>query len=696
MANIADSKTSFFRGLSDLWQRFFKDKNQLIAMYQGSEIVIGQVYLEMLSNVLNTSIRETRVFNKEFFKLLTIREDLLEYDITRDQYVFELPDNIKDFQYLYNKIFEPTTLFEKNASGAYGFEIDTSGEFDELRFTSNLFDWNDDGTNVIVPGVASRTVQVEDDDGNISDQREVSFWIPDAQLDQFNMYLNYGYLLNRFEPSSEGYRALLQGIMRYFVLGPTLSHITSALNTITGLPVVRNDGEVLQSVDTSDSEVNVVKTDQFSYEFAKEIPLREDIENTENWGTLTFDAFEQLTTVFTVKDAIKDPTWWFDTTIPQRLLPDEPRARRVISPKLVENKIGNPPGQVRIGDPGFIIGADEDGFVPADHGMSRPGYRHVFAYIIFERYLKHHVFGVVYDTGLLSSGTSIPFPRVTSDIQEIIVAGKPAYVFLQFEPSLVWEEQMQISDEFSITPKPTFEEQINAIDSTLQIGTRSWKIGDYYLLKYRTLRMQASGYTPAIDSDVGKEVVGGTTGDTGTLAHFNNTTRLWTIVPDEDTDEFDSAEAVTITGGTGAGTMTNPSSYGTEPFIGNKDDHGGGVHPIKSIGETMYCIGGADPKKLSQREYVEYSEVRSLGTVYSTGPAGTFYDEDVGRWLEFDDGGGDVYWTSIIEVISDTQVRLNTVIRAGTFTVKLWDYEGQSAQSGMGEALQIKVIPVGP
>lgn len=696
MANISDSRASFLRGLSDLWLRFFRDKNQLVAMYQGTEVVIGQVYLEMMTNVLNIGIRNTRVHAKEFFKLLTIREDHVEYDITRDQYVFELPDNIKDFEYLYNKIIDPTVMFEKSVAGAYSFEIDTSGERDELRFPVNPFDWNSDGTGELVPGVPSRTLRVQDEDGVETDQRQLAFWIPDAQVDQFNLYLNHGYLLNRFEPSSEAYRALLRGIMQYFILGPTLSHLVGALNVISGLPVVRDEGEVLQSVDTSDPAVNVVRTDQRNYEFAKEVPLREDVENESNWGSLTFDAFEELTLVFRVQDAVKDPTWWFDTTIPQRLLPDEPRARRIISPKLVENRINNPPGQVRIGDPGFFIGADEDGFVPSDHGMSRPGYRHVFAYIIFEQYLKNHVFGIVYDENLLATGTSIPFPRVTADITEIIVAGKPAYVFLQFEPALSWQETMAFSEDLSVLPKPTLTEQINAIDNELRIGTRSWKIGDYYLLKYRTLAFDLSGYTDAVDSDVGLPVVGGTTGHTGVLAAFDNVARQWIIVPDSDADTFDSAEAVSVTGGTGSGTTAGASSRSTEPYIGNITDHGGSVHPIRAIGETQYVIGGGDPKKLTQREHVTYSETRSSPHFYSSAPAGTFYGEDEGRWLKFDDGGGNVYWADVFEVLSDEQVRLGVVVPDGSFTVTLWDYERQDKQSGMGEALQVKVIPVGP
>ncbi|MHA1882011.1 MAG: hypothetical protein ACTSUO_03085, partial [Candidatus Thorarchaeota archaeon] len=68
----------------------------------------------------------------------------------------------------------------------------------------------------------------------------------------------------------------------------------------------------------------------------------------------------------------------------------------------------------------------------------------------------------------------------------------------------------------------------------------------------RLLKLSSSGYTNCVSGDIGKTVVGSTSGDSGTLLDYNNTLRLWWV---QTTDDFDQAEDVTITSGTGAGTM---------------------------------------------------------------------------------------------------------------------------------------------
>lgn len=474
MANISESKSNFLHGLSDLWTRFFKDHEQLHAMYEGTEILIGQAYLELVSTILNISAREIPVFQKEFFKLITVREDLVTYRSSDGKYLFEVTDYpVKDARFLYNKIFDPTTILEKEID----FTFDSSGDEDYLVFSRDPFDWEGDGNPI--PGMASRTVQVTDDDGNTTAEREIAIWIPDAKVDQYDMYLVYGYLIKRFEPSSEAYRALIQGVIQYFVLGPTVQHLTSALNVILGLPVVRDDGEVLQEVDTSDSRYQVVVTNERRYQFDTLIPLRDDVLDEDNWGTLEFVAFEHLTKVFTVYDYVQDPTWWFDTTVPISIMPDEPKARRVVDPDLYENVIDNPPGLVKIGDPGFFIGADDDGFVPT----GRPSYRHLFSYVVFERFLRHHTFAVEFDSQVLLSNI-IPFPRLDLDIQQIVIAGKSAYTVLYLEPGVQFTDRLYIAqdtaDDLDIKVMIPYVEYLSAIDGGLTVGEKSWKIGDYY------------------------------------------------------------------------------------------------------------------------------------------------------------------------------------------------------------------------
>lgn len=87
-----------------------------------------------------------------------------------------------------------------------------------------------------------------------------------------------------------------------------------------------------------------------------------------------------------------------------------------------------------------------------------------------------------------------------------------------------------------------------------------------YTNRIRMLTFQEAGYTNVAVSDVGKPVVGGTTSDSGILLDFDNDTREWWIRVDDPTpttgDIFDQGEAISITGGTGAGTTPAASATG--------------------------------------------------------------------------------------------------------------------------------------
>jgi hypothetical protein len=62
----------------------------------------------------------------------------------------------------------------------------------------------------------------------------------------------------------------------------------------------------------------------------------------------------------------------------------------------------------------------------------------------------------------------------------------------------------------------------------------------------------STGYTSAIAGDIGKTVVGATSGATGVLVSYDNTTRKWLLTT---SDDWTDGEAVSITTGTGAGTL---------------------------------------------------------------------------------------------------------------------------------------------
>ncbi len=68
------------------------------------------------------------------------------------------------------------------------------------------------------------------------------------------------------------------------------------------------------------------------------------------------------------------------------------------------------------------------------------------------------------------------------------------------------------------------------------------------------LIFQVAAYTDCIPGDIGLQVLGGVSGDTGTLIAYDNATRTWLVARDTHADVY-QAEAVTIPLGTGAGTI---------------------------------------------------------------------------------------------------------------------------------------------
>ena len=80
--------------------------------------------------------------------------------------------------------------------------------------------------------------------------------------------------------------------------------------------------------------------------------------------------------------------------------------------------------------------------------------------------------------------------------------------------------------------------------------------------KFALLTFQESGYTNCVASDITKQVVWDAS-EHGALLAYNNTTRKWWV---RTADTFTPSKAITITGGTGAGTATGFDNTGEDLF----------------------------------------------------------------------------------------------------------------------------------
>ncbi|RKY28644.1 MAG: hypothetical protein DRP83_00290 [Planctomycetota bacterium] len=375
--------------------------------------------------------------------------------------------------------------------------------------------------------------------------KEISYWVPQVDVDNFSLYYNYGSMLNRFEASSESYKAFLRGIMHFYVFGPILKRTEAALNVIAGLPLVRADGEILQSysdgvdgagndgtlvaassqfntptytfseldvggyvvisdavnaanegsfkilevVDANTVELETtygfvdetpldwqvtrfyqqtVVTDKRTYAYPFLIPLRPDVMDSDNYGVLTFNAFEPLTLAFTVVDYLEDPTWWHNEYIPEILWKGQPAIRRLASTSLVDN-VFFPSDDARVGDPGLYYGADDEGNVT----VADSDYRHTVAFVLFDRYLKMHMFNIEIDENLEMDA------EFRQDLDELILVAKPSYTYPYVRPGQFFEDSAELWDLLEWYLTQELSDTVEIADNYLTFGS-FLTFGDFY------------------------------------------------------------------------------------------------------------------------------------------------------------------------------------------------------------------------
>jgi hypothetical protein len=530
MAIIGNDKDALLHGLSDFWLRYFKDVGDLEALYEGTEVLFGQAYLNLLSDVLNASTIETPLFRKEYYRPILISEDAVAPTGGDFPWTFTSETSFGRIPLLQNKVYAPTAALEEG--------IDYLVDGNQISFKVNPFD-------PLMAGFASR---------ELGGQRQLSLWAVDAAVDDFDLYLRFGHFFADKRRSSEAYRMFVRGLMQLYLLGPAIERIESALNVVSGLPVIRDDGEVIVSCDSgaatsaldgvllgttfrTDSgffgptavggfitilgalelwnnntyPVRAVSSDghtlnlggpagsnawpgfseerQVSWEFSwsdkqtvttnrnlyvlpRLVPLRSDLT-----PGLTMRAFEPLSTAVQVTDYISDPEWWHNVTIPAELWPDVSARYRTASPALAVGRIGcdENTGFARIGDPAFQIGPapgftwDEalQSYVNAALERVAPN----------PRYRNRAAF-VLMDRVLklhLFAVALDPSIETTgtliSDMRALLDEVKPTHTRrLHFETTFDMVEESTVFDLFSFHSRPIPQEIFEVLDNRWHVG----------------------------------------------------------------------------------------------------------------------------------------------------------------------------------------------------------------------------------
>jgi hypothetical protein len=246
---------------------------------------------------------------------ITVKTD--GYTPAGTEYRFPIDDDIKIVKFIYNSLFDPLMIMESNNE----YRIGKFGSNNFIYFKSNPFEFDN---------VAFR---------DFGSNKQVALWLSEISLDKLNLWLNYGYQVDVFEESSQGYKDFLRGVYYYYTHGPQVTRVASALNIIAGIPVIATDDEIILSVSSS-ATGHTITTDQNTYV----LPLKAT--PSVNPGDV-MKAFDVMTDAFSVEDYRNTPNWFDNLLIPEELMPGAKDYLRVSLPAI------NIPD---IGSPGYIIG----------------------------------------------------------------------------------------------------------------------------------------------------------------------------------------------------------------------------------------------------------------------------------------------------------------------------------------------------
>lgn len=283
-------------GISSFWGRRFADNEFLKDALRASETFMAQVYLDSISQIMKSTIKEVPVYDLELLKLVILCTDDFTLNASTGYYDVALPDNLVDTRFLQSGLVDPDVIYEN------GYEFIIDREARVISFTSNIH-------SPVANGLPFYT----DDDGAVY----IALWALDALVDNDTLKDRYGVLFDIESASSEAYRTQLRGIWQLYVGGPTLSNMRTVLSAIVGLPVSLLDADTVVSVNTATAAGTVIVTERTSYAFSPALGVNPAIT-----AGYVLDYLEPLTDVFTVTDYVDDPDWWEDQVIPQPLCPD--------------------------------------------------------------------------------------------------------------------------------------------------------------------------------------------------------------------------------------------------------------------------------------------------------------------------------------------------------------------------------------
>lgn len=342
--------------LTGFWTTFNSEYDLLKEVYAAFNILLSDVYRKMHYTYLGLSLEECPDLDRYKYYYTLLGADYIDVDNygvnVLDLRLYPLLNKIKYAEKIQNKINEPNIEWSREEdinllTGSKVFFL-----YDPLLKADAAFSAIDKTKDYLV---LLQTNNINAFKKLDIDKTKRVAWLNDVRIDNrffFNLFGFYiEYLLGKYEYSDD-FKNRVKGIWNYNVRSDTVLRVESILNIICSYDVFQDDTDaafILDEVDTTSDPV-LVKTASYTYEFPDGTPIRQLVQEAARKLNgveqvavpLDMEKYDPITSVFTLKDYINDPEWWYDHYIPENIVGGMSSFRRWANLWLHENRIGLP------------------------------------------------------------------------------------------------------------------------------------------------------------------------------------------------------------------------------------------------------------------------------------------------------------------------------------------------------------------
>lgn len=265
---VYDQPSNLLAVLGSWWADAYGSGDQVAAVVQSRSRAENQAMfdvLELISSMsrftvpiyhtktwyplyLRASQRNTAVTNMPKYDDGQSYDAGIHYDVpeVRPHHAFPKPADLINVPLLFNRFVEPTLT--------QTVDLDYTVTADTVVFRVNPFD---------DPRVAKRVIYTD----GVATDTEAVLWVFHGEFDWDTVYRQFGYAIGMQLSSSIGYRKLLNAVYDALTGGATTTTVTTALSAMTGVPLVREESEVVVDI-VSDNTQLLIITDLSVYRYS--------------------------------------------------------------------------------------------------------------------------------------------------------------------------------------------------------------------------------------------------------------------------------------------------------------------------------------------------------------------------------------------------------------------------------------------